>query len=77
MKTITLKADSAFDSDLTRLAHTLHMTKSGVIRAAVKSYKKKVEREALARKIHESSLKVRGTMKREVRELDATAADGL
>ena len=48
MKTITVKAGDDFDADLTRLARSLKMTKSGVIRAAVINYKKQVEREALA-----------------------------
>jgi len=48
MKTITLKADDNFDARLVRLAERLGTTKSAVIREAVGSYERQVEREDLA-----------------------------
>lgn len=59
MKTITLKADDRFDSELSQLAASLNTSKSQVIRKAVISYKKQLEREAMARRIREASLLVR------------------
>jgi predicted transcriptional regulator len=77
MKTITLKADQDFDARLTRLAKRLGTTKSAVIREAVGSYERRVEREELARRIREASLKTRDEAERTVRDLEAADADGL
>ena len=77
MKTITLKADEDFDARLTRLAKRLGATKSAVIREAVGSYERQVEREELARRIREASLKTRDEAERTVRDLEAADADGL
>ena len=77
MKTITLKADDRFDAELTSLAESLNTTKSQVIRTAVGRYRKQLEKEALARRIREASLKVR--VKAAAAELDFgdAVADGL
>ena len=77
MKTITLKADDSFDERLTRLAKRLGTTKSGVIREAVGSYERQIEREELARRIREASLKTREEAERTGREFEAADADGI
>jgi predicted transcriptional regulator len=77
MKTITLKADEGFDERLTQLAKRLGTTKSGVIREAVGSYERQVEREELARRIREASLKTREEALRTSTDWDDTNADGL
>ena len=77
MKTITLKADEDFDRRLTRLAERLDTTKSAVIREAVGSYERQVEREDLARRIREASLKTRSEAERASADFDAANADGL
>lgn len=77
MKTITLKADADFDLRLTRLAERLDTTKSAVIREAVGSYERQVEREELARRIREASLKTRAEAERASSDFDAANADGL
>ena len=77
MKTITLKADNSFDARLTRLAERLGTTKSGVIREAVGSYERQIEREELARRIREASLKTREEAERTCADWDDTIADGL
>lgn len=77
MKTITLKADEDFDLRLTRLAERLDTTKSAVIREAVGSYERQVEREELARRIREASLKTRPEAERAADDFDAANADGL
>ena len=77
MKTITVKADDRFDSTLTKLAKSLKTTKSGVIRAAVLNYKKQLEREALRKRIRDSSIKTRIQAKQAARDFDAANADGL
>lgn len=77
MKTITLKADEDFDLRLTRLAERLDTTKSAVIREAVGSYERKVEREALARRIRDASLRTREETLRTATDWDDANADGL
>ena len=77
MKTITLKADEGFDTTLTGLAESLHTTKSGVIRAAVLSYKKQLERESLARQVRAASLAVREQTVEISKDMAGSAADRL
>lgn len=77
MKTITVKADESFDQQLTRLAERLGTTKSGVIREAVGSYERQVEREELARRIREASLKTREEARRTANDWDDSIGDGL
>ena len=77
MKTITLKADDNFDARLTRLAERLSTTKSAVIREAVGSYERQIERKELARRIREASLKTREEAERTAREFEAADADGI
>jgi predicted transcriptional regulator len=59
MKRITLRVDDRFDAELTALAQSLNTSRSHVIRVAVESYRKQLEREALARRVREASLRVR------------------
>ena len=77
MKTITLKADDAFDARLARLAKRLGATKSAVIREAVGVYERQVEREELARRIRDASRRTRDEAERTALELEAADADGL
>ena len=77
MKTITLKADEGFDERLTQLAKRLGTTKSGVIREAVGNYERQVEREELARRIREASLRTREEALRTSTDWDDANADGL
>ena len=77
MKTITLKADERFDAELTGLASSLHTTKSQVIRSAVMFYKKQLQREALARRVREASLKTRLQAEQAAADFDAVIGDGL
>jgi predicted transcriptional regulator len=77
MKTITLKADEDFDLRLTRLAKRLDTTKSAVIREAVGSYERQIEREELARRVREASLKTREEARRTSSDWADANADGL
>jgi predicted transcriptional regulator len=77
MKTITLKADESFDSRLTRLAERLGSTKSAVIREAVGSHERQIEREELARRIREASLATRAQAEEASLDFDSADADGL
>jgi predicted transcriptional regulator len=53
MKTITLKADEAFDALLSQLAAKLETTRSAVIRDAVISYERHLQMDALRRQVRE------------------------
>jgi predicted transcriptional regulator len=77
MKTITLKADEAFDATLARLASQLNATRSAVIREAVRRYEASLEREALAARIKEASLLTRKSVTGESADLDDATDDGL
>ena len=77
MKTITIKADPEFDALLTRLARCLKTTRSGVIRDAVRSYQRHLEREALRRQLRTASLKTRAQAAQAGEDFDAANADGL
>jgi len=77
MKTITVKADQEFDALLTRLARRMKTTRSGVIRDAVRSYQRQLEREALRRRLREVSLKTRDQSAQAAEDFDASNADGL
>tara|TARA_Y100001933_G_C18975117_1_gene554292 strand:+ start:617 stop:889 length:273 start_codon:yes stop_codon:yes gene_type:complete len=77
MKTITLKADDSFDAMLSRLAVRLGTTRSDVIREAVRSYERQLDRDALRHKIREASRKTRDQAAQIQSELDAAVGDGL
>jgi predicted transcriptional regulator len=77
MKTITLKADDNFDARLSRLAKRLGTTKSAVIREAVGTYERQIEREELSRRIRDASLKTRPEAERASSDFNAANADGL
>ena len=77
MKTITLKADPEFDALLTSLARRLKITRSGVIRDAVRSYQLHLEREALRQQLRAASLKTRAQAAQAGEDFDAANGDGL
>lgn len=77
MKTITVKADNEFDSLLNQLASRLNTTRSNVIRNAVKSYLKQLDKEALRQKIQAASLKTREQAIQVSADLEAANNDGL
>lgn len=77
MKTITVKADNEFDTLLNRLTSRLHTTRSNVIRNAVRSYLKQLDKEALRQKIQAASLKTRAQAAQISIDFDAANNDGL
>ncbi len=77
MKTVTLKADETFYNRLDRLARSLHLSKSEVIRRSVSVYEAALERERMRQRFKEASLKVRQSNDEVIRDFDAAVADGL
>lgn len=77
MKTITVKADKEFDTLLNQLTLRLHTTRSNVIRNAVRSYLKQLDKEVLRHKIRAASLKTRAQAVQVSVDFDAANNDGL
>ena len=77
MKTITLKADSKFDAELTALAKRLSTSKSAVIREAVGEYQAKLDRDAMRARLQELSRRLREQTLEAIEEWDDTVTDGL
>ena len=72
-----LRAPSLLDALVTRLAKRMKTTRSGVIRDAVRSYQRHLEREALRQQLRTASLKTRAQAKQAGKDFDAANADGL
>ncbi len=77
MKTITLKADEDFFEKVTLLAKTLNISKSELIREAIREYERNLYKKNVKKRIQKASLKVRKSIENEIRELEATNLDGL
>ena len=77
MKTVTLKADETFYNRLDRLARSLHLSKSEVIRRSVSVYEAALERERMRQRFKEASLKVRQSNDEVIHDFDIAVADGL
>lgn len=77
MKTIILEVEDRFDAELTELAQTLRLSRSLVIRVAVESYRKQLEREAMAKRVGPAALKVRGQTAGAELALGEASGDGL
>jgi len=77
MKTITLKADKAFDAILCEIAEQQHMSRSAVIRESVVRYRAWLEREKLRTQIYEASLKTRANHEHLTHSMDSANSDGL
>ena len=77
MKTITLKADEDFFEKVTLLAKTLHISKSELIREAIREYERNLYKKNVKKRIQKASLKVRKSIESEIKELEATNLDGL
>lgn len=77
MKTITLKADKAFDAILCELSEQQHMSRSAVIREAVVRYRAWLEREKLRKLIYQASLKTREHHDDTMESMDQANSDGL
>ena len=76
-RTISVKADDAFDSLLSELAERTQSTRSAVIREAVRRYESALEAEDLRRQIKHASLATREQALGTVRDLEAADGDSL
>ena len=77
MKTITFKTDDLFFENLSKLAKSLHLSKSELIRKAIQEYEETLKKNMIKEKIKKASFKVRENIKKEIKELENTNLDGL
>jgi len=77
MKTITLKADKAFENILCEIAEQQQTSRSAVIREAVVRYRAWLEQEKLRKQIHEASLKTRKHHENLMASMEQANSDGL
>jgi len=77
MKTITLKTEDSFFEHVTELAKKLHLSKSELIRKAIKEYENHIKREALRKQIQQASFNVRASNSEITKEMESTILDGL
>ncbi len=77
MKTITFKTDDLFFENFSKLAKSLHLSKSELIRKAIQEYEETLKKNMIKEKIKKASFKVRENIKKEIKELENTNLDGL
>jgi len=77
MKTITLKTDDEFFAKVTELAKSLHISKSELIREAIRSYEKELKRKKIKKLLQKESLASRNLIKNEQSIWEETLEDGL
>ena len=77
MKTITLKTDDEFFAKVTELAKRLDMSKSELIREAIRNYEKELQRKRLKKLLQKESLASRNMIKDEQRIWEESLEDGL
>ncbi len=77
MKTITLKTEEEFFNYLDRLSKSLKKPKSQIIREAILEYGKKLEREAIHKKMEKLSKELSKNKEylKEVEEFEALSGD--
>ena len=77
MKTITLKTDDEFFDKVTELAKRLDISKSELIREAIRNYEKELQRKKLKKLLQKESLASRNMIKDEQRIWEESLEDGL
>jgi predicted transcriptional regulator len=60
MKAITLKTQDDFFDQIGKMAADQHLSKSALIRKAIKAYQKQIKNKEIIKKIQASSLETRG-----------------
>ena len=60
MKAITLKTQDDFFDQIGKMAADQHLSKSALIRKAIKAYQKQIKKKEIIKKIQASSLETRG-----------------
>jgi len=77
MKTITLKTQDDFFDQINEMAQQQHLSKSALIRKAIKAYQKQIKDEETIKKIQASSLETRGMDKALLKDFEALDDESL
>lgn len=77
MKTITLKTQDDFFNQINQMALEEKISKSALIRKAIKAYQKKMKNIEMTRIMQEDSLRSRGLDDELLRDFDCALMDGL
>ena len=77
MKTIALKTQDDFFDQINEMAQQQHLSKSALIRKAIKAYQKQIKDEETIKKIQASSLETRGMDKALLKDFEALDDENL
>ncbi|MBT7558691.1 ribbon-helix-helix protein, CopG family [Candidatus Woesearchaeota archaeon] len=77
MKTITLKTQDDFFDQINEMAQQQHLSKSALIRKAIKAYQKQIKDKETIKKIQASSLETRGMDKALLKDFEALDDESL
>ncbi|HIE74051.1 MAG TPA: ribbon-helix-helix protein, CopG family [Flavobacteriales bacterium] len=77
MKTITLKTQDDFFDQINEMAQQQHLSKSALIRKAIKAYQKQIKDKETIKKIQASSLETRGMDKALLKDFEALDDENL
>jgi len=75
MRGITIKVDDSCFEKISILAKELHISRSELIRKAVRAYEEVLQKRKQKKQIQEASFKVREALKEEVEDLEDTYLD--
>ena len=77
MKTIALKTQDDFFDQINEMAQQQHLSKSALIRKAIKAYQKQIKDKETIKKIQASSLETRGMDKALLKDFEALDDENL
>ena len=77
MKTIALKTQDDFFDQINEMAQQQHLSKSALIRKAIKAYQKQIKDKETIKKIQASSLETRGMDKALLKDFEALDDESL
>jgi predicted transcriptional regulator len=71
MRTITLKTQDDFFEQINQMALDAHLSKSALIRKAIKAYQKQIEDREMTKRMQKDSLRARGLDDELIKDFEA------
>ncbi|SMN00233.1 hypothetical protein SPONL_1137 [uncultured Candidatus Thioglobus sp.] len=71
MRTITLKTQDDFFNEIGQMALEAHLSKSALIRKAIKVYQKQIKNQEMTKRMQEDSLRSRGLDDELIKDFEA------
>ena len=71
MRTITLKTQDDFFEQINQMALDAHLSKSALIRKAIKAYQKQIKDREMTKRMQEDSLRARGLDDEIIKDFEA------